>query len=133
MLHFCCHFCYRKILWEILPSFLRDGYSDIKFGAKQSDGKQEENLAIFWLDISTDYGRPMKPFFIEIPHFWAWADKFWGIWGIFERFISTHFGTVSPLSMFSINQPIFLQKNKPLYPNPKYVFGIEIWIWATKN
>ena len=25
---------------------------------------------------STDYGRPMKPFFIEIPNFWAWADKF---------------------------------------------------------
>ena len=24
---------------------------------------------------STDYGRPMKPFFIEIPNFWAWTDK----------------------------------------------------------
>ena len=22
---------------------------------------------------STDYGRPMKPFFIEIQNFWAWA------------------------------------------------------------
>ena len=22
-----------------------------------------------------DYGRPMKPFFIEIQNFWAWADK----------------------------------------------------------
>ena len=22
-----------------------------------------------------------------------WADKFWGIWGIFCRTISTHFGT----------------------------------------
>ena len=21
------------------------------------------------------YGRPMKPFFIKIPNFWAWADK----------------------------------------------------------
>jgi hypothetical protein len=40
-----------------------------------------------------------------------WADKFWGIWGIFSQFISTHFGTVSPLSMGSINQPLFLQKN----------------------
>ena len=39
-----------------------------------------------------------------------WPDKFWGIWGIFEQFIGTHFGTVSPLSMFSINQPLFLQK-----------------------
>ena len=26
-----------------------------------------------------DYGRQMKPFFIEIQNFWAWADKFWGI------------------------------------------------------
>ena len=23
----------------------------------------------------TDYRHPMKPFFIEIPNFWAWADK----------------------------------------------------------
>ena len=39
-----------------------------------------------------------------------WADKFWGIWGIFGHTINTHFGTVSPLSMFSIIQPLFLQK-----------------------
>ena len=55
-----------------------------------------------------------------------WADKFQGIWGIFGRFISAHFGTVSPLSMFSINQSLILQKTKPLYPNPKYLFGIGI-------
>jgi hypothetical protein len=24
----------------------------------------------------------------------TWAGKFWGIWDIFKRFISTHFGTV---------------------------------------
>jgi hypothetical protein len=55
----------------------------------------------------TDHGRPMKPFFIKIPNFWAWANTFWSIWGIFGQFISTHFGTVN---MFSINQPLFLQK-----------------------
>ena len=27
------------------------------------------------LDSVTDYGRPMKPFFIEIQNFWAWADN----------------------------------------------------------
>ena len=27
--------------------------------------------------------------------------------------------------MFPINQPLFLQKTKPLYPNPKYVLGFE--------
>ena len=49
-----------------------------------------------------------------------WADKFWGIFG---QFISTYFGTLIPLSMFSINQPLFLQKTKPLHPHTKYLFG----------
>ena len=62
-----------------------------------------------------------------------WADKFWSIVGIFGQFIGTHFGTVSPLSMFSINQPLTIQKTKPLYPNPKYLFGIGSCIWAAKN
>ena len=66
----------------------------------------------------------MNNFLIEIQKFRAWADKFWGIWGIFGQFISTHFGTVTPLSMFSINQPLFLQKTKPLYPNLKYYLGL---------
>ena len=39
-----------------------------------------------------------------------WADKFWGIWGIFGRFISTHFGTVSPLNCpYAIMNPLGLQ------------------------
>ena len=76
----------------------------------------------------------MKPFFIEIPNFWAWAavgqtnwaDKFLGIWRIFGQTISTHFGTVNPFSMISIIQPLFLLKTKPLYPKSKYLFGVEI-------
>jgi hypothetical protein len=69
---------------------------------------------------------PNEAFSLEIQNFWAWADKFWDIWGISGQFISTHFGTVSPFSMFSISQPIFLQTTKPLYPNPKCLFGIGI-------
>jgi hypothetical protein len=61
----------------------------------------------------------MKPFFIEIQNFWAWADKFWGIWGIFGQTINTHFGTV-----FSIIQSLFLQKIEPLYTHPKFGIGI---------
>jgi hypothetical protein len=72
---------------------------------------------------STDYERQMKHFFIKIPNFWAWADKFWGIFG---QSINTHFGTVNSFPMFSIDQPLFLQKTKPLYPNHKYLFGIGI-------
>jgi hypothetical protein len=51
-----------------------------------------------------------------------WADKFWNIWGVFGQFISIHFGTVSPLSIFLINQPLFLQKLS-LYIQ---IFGIGI-------
>ena len=72
---------------------------------------------------NTDYGRPMKPFFIKIRNIRPWADNL-GRLGIFDQFISTHFGTVSPLSMFFINQPLFLQKTKPLYLYPKF-----IWYW----
>ena len=52
----------------------------------------------FGLVLTTDYGHPVKHFFIEIQNFWAWADKFWGIWGIFGQTISTHFGTVRDLA-----------------------------------
>ena len=54
-----------------------------------------------------------------------WADKFWDIWGIFGPFIRTHFGTVSPLPMFSINQPLFLQKKLSLYIQIPNIF----WDW----
>ena len=54
------------------------------------------NLSKIYIEKNKDYGRPMKPFFIEIPNFCAWADTFWAIWGIFGRFISTNFGKVSP-------------------------------------
>ena len=40
-----------------------------------------------------------------------------------QQTISTHFETVSPLSMFSIIQPLIAQKTKPLNPHPKYLFG----------
>ena len=54
-----------------------------------------------------------EAFFIEIPN-----------WGIFGRFINTHFGTVSSLSMFFINQPFFLQKS--LYIQiPNIYLGLE--------
>ena len=68
----------------------------------------------------------MKPFFIEIQNFWAWADELGRkIWGIFGRTISTHFGTVSPYSMFSIIQPLLLQKFTPLYPHSQYFLELR--------
>ena len=38
------------------------------------------------------------------------VDNFWDIWGIFGRFISTHFCTVTPLSMFFIINHYFNKK-----------------------
>ena len=52
--------------------------------------------------------------------------------GILGQTISTHFGTVSSLSMFSIMQPLFLKKTKPLHPMPN-LFGSGILIWAANN
>ena len=42
---------------------------------------------------TTDYGRPTKPFFIEIQNFWAWADKYklCAVLGTLDQTISTHF------------------------------------------
>ena len=69
---------------------------------------------------------PNEAFFQQNPKLLGLGRQLWGIWGIFEQFISTHFGTVSPLSMLCINQPLFLQMNKPLNPNLKYLFGVGI-------
>ena len=39
-----------------------------------------------------DYGRQIKPFFIEIPNFWAWADNLgktnFGSFGVFSADLS---------------------------------------------
>ena len=51
-----------------------------------------ENVLSFNMLEITDYGRPMKPFFIEQTFGLEqtnWADKFWGTWGIFGQTIST--------------------------------------------
>ena len=57
----------------------------------------------------------------------SWADKFWGIWGIFGQTIRPHFGTVSPLYMFFNIQPLFLQKTIPLYPLIIFDWDLNFW------
>ena len=68
-----------------------------------------------------DYGRPMKHFFIEIPNFWAWADKL-------SREILGHFRYFPPNYQYPFWYSEFLvhvfhystiiSTNK-LYPHPK--------------
>ena len=70
---------------------------------------------------STDYGRPMNPSFIEIPGRQIGQINF-GAFGVFSAKLSSPIlvlWSVRPLSMFSSNQPLFLQKTKPLYPHTK--------------
>ena len=78
---------------------------------------KKTNLNVFFqyffnFDIcsGTDYGCPMKPFFIKIPNFWAWADEFCSMYVVAPSLVLT----------------LFLQKAKPLCPNPKYLFWIGI-------
>ena len=85
------------------PAILVDLEQNIKWttARKLTSGKcfasyDDRLRTSFEMDGTTDYGRPMKPFFIKIQKVWAWADKFWGIWGIFSQTISTHFGTEGP-------------------------------------
>ena len=59
------------------------------------------------------------------------ADKFWGIWGIFGGTISTHFDTVSPLSMFSLFNHYFYKKLSlyiqisSIYSGLEFEFGLQ--------
>ena len=128
----------RETNWTISGEFLRFGTtvplreaSSYKVTCNFKTNVDHRSLTTY---LFTDYGRPMQRSFFSLKsrtfglEQTNWADKFRDILGIFSQTISTHFGTVSPLSMFSIIQPLFLQKTKPLYPNPKYVFGIGIWI-----
>jgi hypothetical protein len=65
------------------------------------------------IDTEKDYGRPIKPFFIEVQNFWDGADKL-------DRYILEHLGYFLPIyqhpfwySEIFIIHPLFLQKNKP--------------------
>ena len=78
------------------------------------------------------YGGPMKSFFIPNPNSFGFCRRFgqryFEAFGFFSANLSAPILVqwVSPLSMFSINQPISLQKDKLLCPNRKYLFGIGI-------
>jgi hypothetical protein len=63
----------------------------------------------------------MKPFFLSKSQTFGvgqtiWADKFWGIWGIFSAKLS------APILVLSINQPLFLQKTT-------FISKSQIFIW----
>ena len=76
--------------------------------------------------LPTDYGHPMKPFFHSNQELLGLGRQVGqinsGTFGVFSAKLSAPI-----LVMFSIIQPLFLQKKtKPLYPHPKYLFRIRI-------
>ena len=101
-------------------------------------------------DMRPNYNHVKKPF-VESCHelrtpnetFFHWNPELlglgrqigWGIWGIFGLTV------LAPILVQWVPCPCFplfhYKKTKPLYPHPKYLFGIGIWIWiwigATKN
>ena len=99
-----------------------DSFTNIFFSIKWKKIAKKQ-LAWFaksetWLHYDHGLRSPNEAFFLLKSRTFGlgqtnWANKFLGIWGIFGQTISTHFGTVSPLSMVSIIQPLFLQKTKP--------------------
>ena len=87
-------------------------------GIKGEPG-QNVRSKIFFI-LHTDYGHPIKPFFIKIPIFWAWPRQI--NFGVFLNGLSA---PMSPLSMFSINQPLFLEKLSLHIHIPNIYLGLE--------
>ena len=76
---------------------------------------------------------PNEALFHQNPKFFClwqtnWAKNFGGILCIFGRTISPHFGTVSPLSMFSIN---YFYKELSLYI--RITLGFELGPQRIRN
>ena len=72
---------FTKTFWnQIFPDFSSFQLTHVQF-----------DLGFFYTRMLTytDYGRPMKPFFIKIRNFWAWADKL-------GRYILGHLGYFGP-------------------------------------
>ena len=109
---------------------------------KDDKGKQGLKMALHTLDMMARGGihdhisqvctkpRTMDAqwslFPLKSQAFWLEQISFWDIWGILGQTISTHFCTVSPLSMFSIIQQLFLKKKIPnIYLGLGFEFGLQ--------
>ena len=89
------------------------------------------------LSRTTDYRRPMKHFFIKTLGLGQtiWADKFWGIWGIFGWFSAPIFVLWVPCPCFPLFHHYFYEKLS-LYihiPNTHLGLGFEFCPQRIKN
>jgi hypothetical protein len=84
----------------------------------------------------TDYGRPMKPFFYQKSQTFGlghtiWADKFWGILGIFGQTISTHLGL--PCPCFPLINHYFYKKLSLYIHIPDIYLGLGFEFGPQRN
>ena len=104
MIHYSLFFCYllhgvREHNWGLQSkSRWRLQMSRWYFNCRASSdttayhirGGQLDNFGVLGVSLFVDmnYGHPEKAFFLKIPNFWAWADKFgrkfWGYLGYFR-------------------------------------------------
>ena len=87
------------------------------------------------LSLSKDYGHPERGFFLKSQTFGLgqtnWAKHFGGI-GVFSAKLSVLILVQwVPFPCFPLLDHYFYKKYAFLYPHPKYLFWIGIWIWAT--
>jgi hypothetical protein len=80
----------------------------------------------------------MKPFFPSKSQNFGleqtnWADKFWSICGIFSQFITTHFGTVRPLSLFLLINQYFYKILSLYIQIPNVYLGLGFEYGSRKN
>ena len=101
-----------------------------KFLKRCDTARSDDTFTLLMLSISRTTDAQCSLFSLKYRSFGLgqtnWADKFWGMWGIFGRTISIYFSTVSPLSMFFHYSTTISTKNKLLYPHAKQLFGIRI-------
>ena len=110
-----------KIRWFFKPTLdhlllhtvLLASFTQKKFNERHTRCVFFDAFPRFFTVKDTDYGCQIKPFFHRNPKLLGLNIQFgqvnfWVFGVFFGWFISTHFGTVSPLSMFSIIQPLFL-------------------------
>ena len=76
----------------------------------------------------TDYGYPEGELFSKIPNLWACADKLDRKFLVHLRYLYS-VNLSAPILVLQVpspcNQPLFLQKTKPLYPNIYLGIGFE--------
>jgi hypothetical protein len=107
MLNRCAPFCLQTIVVFLFFTFVRC-----------------RQFATRGLRPCTDHGRPMKPFFIKVSNYWAWAEKKnFGAFGLFSANVSGLI-LVSPSPCFLLINHYFYKKLSLYIHIPNIYLGL---------